>query len=177
MTNTNQVTTWVSNARNAEYGFLKAVLYALEQFQEKNNKPLYAMIAICGGKPFGNYKIENGYKLTQFNTPLKRILDVALSDVKIRFKEGKASVKVGENGGVNADIVQGLRTLAASNVGVKSQAFENAFPRIEKEKPQLTNEKAIDKLHTYMQKIADELGVPFTQVQAMASAKALLKAA
>ena len=55
-------------------------------------------------------------------------VDVALSDVKIRFKEGKASVKVGENGGVNADIVQGLRTLAASNVGVKSQAFENAFP-------------------------------------------------
>ena len=69
--------------------------------------------------------------------------------------------------------MQGLRTLAASNVGVKSEAFETAFPRIKKEKPQLTNEKAIDKLHTYMQKIADELGVPFTQVQAMASADRL----
>ena len=176
-TNVNYVSIWAGNARKAEYGFFKATLYALEQFQNKNNKPLYAMIAICGGKDFKGYKIENGYKLTQFNTPLKRILDVALSDVKIRFKDGKASVKVGENGGVNADIVQGLRTLAASNVGVKSQAFENAFPRIEKEKPQLTNEKAIDKLHTYMQKIADELGVPFTQVQAMASATALPKAA
>ena len=179
MTNTNYVSNWISNARNAEYGFFKATLYALEQFQNKNNKPLYAMIAICGGKDFKGYTIEQGYKLTQFNTPLKRILNVALSDVKIRFKDGKASVKVGENGGVNADIVQALRNLAASKVrlGVKSQAFENAFPRIEKEKPQLTNEKAIDKLHTYMQKIADELGVPFTQVQAMASAKALPKAA
>ena len=176
-TSKNFVSIWAGNARNAEYGFFNAVLYALEQFQNKNNKPLYAMIAICGGKDFKGYKIEQGYKLTQFNTPLKRILNVALSDVRIRFKEGKASVKVGENGGVNADIVQGLRTLSASKVGVKSQAFETAFPKIVKEKPQLTNEKAIDKLHTYMQKIADELGVPFTQVQAMASAKALPKAA
>jgi len=177
MTNSNQVSTWISNARNAEYGFLKATLYALEQFQEKNNKPLYAMIAICGGKPFKGYKIENGYKLTQFNTPLKRILKLALSDVNIRFKDGKASVKVGENGGVNADIVQGLRTLAASNVGVKSEAFENAFPKIEVEKAPMTHEQGMEKLQKYMDKLAKELGIPYTQVQAMASAKALPKAA
>ena len=175
--NVNHVSTWISNARNAEYGFFKATLYALEQFQNKNNKPLYAMIAICGGKDFKGYKIEQGYKLTQFNTPLKRILNVALSDVRIRFKDGKASVKVGENGGVNADIVQALRTLSASKVGVKSQAFETAFPKIVKEKPQLTHEQAMDKLQKYMDKLAQELGVSYAQVQAMASAKALPKAA
>ena len=178
-TNVNHVSIWAGNARKAEYGFLKAVLYALEQFQNKNNKPLYAMIAICGGKDFKGYKIENGYKLTQFNTPLKRILDVALSDVKIRFKEGKASVKVGDNGGVNGDVVQGLRTLIAGdkNIGVKSQAFENAFPRIEKEKPQLTHDQAMDRLQKDIDKLAQELGVSYAQVQAMASAKALPKAA
>ena len=177
--NVNHVSTWISNARNAEYGFFKATLYALEQFQNKNNKPLYAMIAICGGKDFKGYKIEQGYKLTQFNTPLKRILNVALSNVSIRFKDGKASVKVGENGGVNADRLQALRNLAASKVrqGVKSEAFDKAFPKVVKEKPQLTHEQAMDKLQKYMDKLAQELGVSYAQVQAMASAKALPKAA
>ena len=129
---TDFVKAWVSNARGAEYGFFKAVQYALEQFGEKNNKPMYALIAFTNGKSFGSYKIEDGYKLSQFSAPLKRILNVALSDVKFTFKDGKASCKVGKNGGLNNDVLEGVRTLAASNVGIKSQAFKNAFPTPEK---------------------------------------------
>ena len=54
---TDYVKAWVSNARGAEYGFFKAVEYALEQFGEKNNKPMYALIAFTNGKSFGSYKI------------------------------------------------------------------------------------------------------------------------
>ena len=129
---TDYVKVWVSNARNAEYGFFKAVQYALEQFGEKNNKPMYALIAFTNGKSFGRYKIEDGYKLSQFSAPLKRILDKALSDVKFTFKDGKASCKVGKNGGLNNDVLEGVRVLAASKVGVKSKAFAEAFPTIKK---------------------------------------------
>ena len=132
-----QVQTWVSNARNAEYGFFGAALYALEQFQEKNNKPLYALIAFTNGKKFGTYKIEEGYQLTQFKTPLKRVLDKALSNVKFTFKAGKAGVKVGENGGVNADVVRAMQELSSTyqgKIGVKSEHFTEMFPVVKAEK-------------------------------------------
>jgi len=178
-TKTDVVDKWITDARNAEYNFFYTALYALEQFKNKNNKPLYAMIAFTNGKSFGRYKIEQGYTLTQFKMPLKRILDKTLSNVDFRFKDGKASVKVGENGGVNADRLQALRNLAASKVrqGVKSEAFDKAFPKLTKEKAPLTKEKARENLHNYMAKMADTLGMPFDQVQAMASAKPLPKAA
>ncbi len=178
-TKNDPVNNWISKARNAEYGFFKATLYALAQFQHNNNKPLYAKIEFTNGKSFGRYEIEQGYTLTQFKMPLKRILDKTLSNVDFRFKDGKASVKVGENGGVNADRLQALRNLAASKVkqGVKSDAFDKAFPKLTKEKTPLTKEKAQENLHNYMAKMADALGMPFNQVQAMASAKALPKAA
>ena len=168
---TDYVKAWVSNARGAEYGFFKAVEYALEQFGEKNNKPMYALIAFTNGKSFGSYKIEDGYKLSQFSAPLKRILAVALSDVKFTFKDGKASCKVGKNGGLNHDVLEGVRTLAASKVGVKSDAFKAAFPVLTAAKPEKSHDQRVEQLHTYMAKMAKEMGVPFAQVQAMASAK------
>jgi|TARA_R100000084_G_scaffold108987_1_gene73413 hypothetical protein len=129
---TDTIQKWVGNARNAEYGFFNACLYALEQFQEKNNKPLYALIAFTNGKKFGSYQIEQGYKLTQFNAPLKRVLNHALSDVKFTFtKDGKAKVKVGENGGANADVIRAMRELSdlhKGKIGVKSEHFKEMFP-------------------------------------------------
>ena len=168
---TDYVKAWVSNARGAEYGFFKAVEYALEQFGQKNNKPMYALIAFTNGKSFGSYKIEDGYKLSQFSAPLKRILAVALSDVKFTFKDGKASCKVGKNGGLNHDVLEGVRTLAASKVGVKSDAFKAAFPVLTAAQPEKTHDQRVEQLHTYMAKMAKEMGVSFAQVQAMASAK------
>ena len=126
---TDYVKNWVSNARGAEYGFFKAVQYALEQFGEKNNLPMYALIAFTNGKKYGNYKIEDGYSLKQFSAPLKRILAVALSDVKFTFKEGKAGVVVGDNGGLNREGLEKVMMLAASNCAIRSDAFNNAFPK------------------------------------------------
>jgi hypothetical protein len=129
---TDHVKNWVSNARGAEYGFFKAVQYALEQFGEKNNLPMYALIAFTNGKKYGGYKIEQGYSLKQFSAPLKRILAVALSDVKFTFKDGKPGVKVGENGGLNREGLEKVAMLAASKCGLRSTAFDEAFPKPEK---------------------------------------------
>jgi hypothetical protein len=128
---TDHVKNWVSNARGAEYGFFKAVQYALEQFGEKNNLPMYALIAFTNGKKYGGYKIEDGYSLKQFSAPLKRILNVALSDVKFTFKDGKAGVVVGDNGGLNREGLEKVSMLAASKSAVRSTAFDNAFPKPE----------------------------------------------
>lgn len=130
---TNQVQAWMSNVRGAEYGFLKAVVYALEQFEEKNNIPLTAMVAICNGKPFSTYRIVDGDRL-QFAAPLKRVLDKALSGCKLTFKDGKAKWKVSANGGVNRDILEGLRVLSASGASIRSQAFKDAFPVVKSKK-------------------------------------------
>ena len=167
---TDYVKNWVSNARGAEYGFFKAVEYALEQFGEKNNKPMYALIAFTNGKSFGGYKIEDGYKLTQFSAPLKRILAVALSDVKFTFKDGKAACKVGPNGGLNHDVLEGVKVLAASKVGIKSKAFSDKFPTLTKPKAEKTETQCREQLHNYMEKFAKDNGFTLAQVKAMASA-------
>jgi len=167
---TDYVKSWVSNARGAEYGFFKAVEYALDQFGQKNNKPIYALIAFTNGKSFGNYKVEDGYKLSQFSAPLKRILAVALSDVKFTFKDGKASCKVGKNGGLNHDVLEGVKVLAASKVGVKSKAFAEAFPTLTKPKAEKTDVQRREQLHNYMAKFAKDNGLSIEQVKAMASA-------
>lgn len=136
---------WVSNARGAEYGFLNAVAYALEQFAARNNKPMYALIAFTNGKKFGSYKIEEGYKLTQFSAPLKRVLDYALSDVKFVFKDGKAGVKVGANGGLNRDVLDNLNAvlkLHNGRVGLKSDVFKDMFPTV-KAAPKQREDKSV----------------------------------
>ena len=163
------VQNFISNARGAEYGFLKAVAHSLECFGEKNNKPLYALMAFTNGKKFGGYKIEEGHSLVQFSTPLKRILKVALSDVKFTFKEGKAGVKVGKNGGLNHDVLEGVKVLAASKTRVKSEAFANAFPVI-KNSITKTPEQKNALLHAYMAKFAKDNSLSIGQVKAIASA-------
>ena len=167
---TDAVQNFISNARGAEYGFLKAVAHSLECFGEKNNKPLYALMAFTNGKKFGNYRIEEGHSLVQFSAPLKRILNVALSDVKFTFKEGKAGVKVGKNGGLNHDVLEGVKVLAASKTRVKSEAFDNAFPVIRAVPVEKTAEQKNALLHAYMAKFATTNGLSIGQVKAIASA-------
>ena len=101
---------------------------------------------------------------------LKRILAVALSDVKFTFKDGKASCKVGKNGGLNHDVLEGVKVLAASKVGVKSQAFKDAFPTLAKPKAEKTDVQRREQLHNYMAKFAKDNGLSIEQVKAMASA-------
>lgn len=129
MSDKNLVLSWASNVRGAEYGFIKAVIYALEQFQHKNNIPLSAMVALCNGKSFGTYKIVEGDRLA-YATPLKRILGKALSDATLTFKDGKAKWKVGANGGVNADVLELLRRLATvPGISIRHESFKTAFPK------------------------------------------------
>ena len=107
--------------------------YALEQFGEKNNLPMYALIAFTNGKKYGGYKSAvEGYSLKQFSAPLKRILAVALSDVEFTFKDGKPGVKVGENGGLNREGLEKVAMLAASKCSIRSEAFDREFPKPEK---------------------------------------------
>lgn len=130
---TDHVKNWVSNARGAEYGFFKAVQYALEQFGEKNNLPMYALIAFTNGKKYGGYKSAvQGYSLKQFSAPLKRILAVALNDVEFTFPEGKPKVEVGKDGGLNREGLEKVTLLAASKCAIRSEAFDKEFPKPEK---------------------------------------------
>lgn len=147
---TNYVSDWMSNVRGAEYGFLKAVVYALEQFDEKNNLPLYAMIAICNGKPFGSYKIIEGDRLV-YATPLRRILDKALSGVEFVFKDRKVSVRVSPNGGVNHDALETLRMLGTiPGMSIRNDAFKAAFPAKEKVKKTIEAEKGAKHVAKYL---------------------------
>lgn len=127
------VASWMGSVRGSEYGFLKAVVYALEQFEHKNNKPLTAMVAICNGKTFTGYKIVEGDRLP-YAAPLKRILSKAISGCELRLKDGKAKWKVSENGGVNRDILEALRVLVASDktCSTRSDAFKTMFPVVKK---------------------------------------------
>jgi hypothetical protein len=127
------VASWMGSVRGSEYGFLKAVVYALEQFEHKNNKPLSAMVAICNGKVFSGYKIVEGDRLP-YAAPLKRILAKALSGCDLKFVDGKSKWKVAQNGGVNRDILDGLRVLVASDrtCSVRSDAFKEMFPVVKK---------------------------------------------
>lgn len=170
MTKVNFVSAWMSDVRGAEYGFFKAVIYALEQFQENNNLPLTAMVAICNGKPFQSYKIVSGDRMS-YATPLKRILDKALSDATITFKDGKAKWKVGANGGVNADILAGLRILVAGNPNLRttSQAFKDAFPKAET----MRKVKDAEKVSTAVLKMLIDNGLTLGDVLPVLQAKAV----
>ena len=96
-------------------------------------------------------------------------MDQVLSDVTIRYKEKQAKVKVGENGGVNHDKLEGLRVLAASQVGIKSKSFDTYFPRAEKKVAEYTTEKAQDAASKLIAKIMTELQLSEGQAKALVS--------
>jgi hypothetical protein len=149
----NMVQTWASDVRSAEYGFFKAVVFALEQFQNKNNLPLTQLVAFCNGRTFNHGKDGQSSKtvsdrvkgeaksLSQYRAPLKRILDQALSGTKLVFKDGKAKWEVSPNGGVNNDALEAVRMLAAQKCTVKGDAFKDAFPVVKKAVKAWTDEQ------------------------------------
>jgi len=138
---TDEVQTFLSNARGAEYGFVGAAFYALSQFEKKNNKPLYALIAFTNGKKFGAYKIEEGYSISQFSVPLKRMIAATIVNTSFIYKDGKAAVratKKGEPMGVNTATLENLRELLDlhnGSLGIKSAPFQAMFPVAKKAEP------------------------------------------
>ena len=130
------VNSWASNARTAEYTFLKTVQFAIEQFETQNNLPLYKLIGFVDGRKVNDIKTQEGYRLKQFSTPLKNIMTKTLSNVKITFKDGKGKAVVGQNGGVNKDMLEALRVLSAQKLGPSSKEFKKTFGPAPKPKPE-----------------------------------------
>lgn len=166
---TNAIQTWMSDVRGAEYGFLSAVVFALDEFDKKNNLPLYALISICNGKPFSTYKIIKGDRLT-YAAPLKRILDETLSGIKIVFKNDKYSVRAETQGGINADKMTALRNLAEAKTRVQSDAFKAEFPVIKKDDLRSKAEK-VNAFKARAQKFAKEHDIDLTTLAAAITAK------
>lgn len=126
---------WLSNARSVENNFFGVVVYALEQFQKKNNTPLTALVAITSGKEWKGFKLPNGaVGVTQFKAPLQRILAKCLVNSTLTFKEGKAKWKVTHNGGVIGDELDKLRQLVNDGLTAKSKKFAEVFPAAKFEK-------------------------------------------
>lgn len=184
MTKTTQdaVQKFGSNSRGAEYGFLPAVAYALEEFGKKNNGPLYNLQAIVKGKTIKGFTVvsegEENIKLTQFETPLKRVLDRALSDVKFIFKDGKVTCKVGEQGGLNHDVLRELQDTLKfwdNKLTVKGDTFKAMFPAPAKAKDsddkEAKRQKALENFRKYCAKMSAETGLSMDALKAAMDAK------
>lgn len=149
----NVVLSWAGDVKGAEYGFIKAVVYALEQFKEKNNKPLYTMVALCNGKPYvGRRGIVPKDKLV-YAPALKRIVDQALSGLTLEYSVKTQDFKVkaaSPQAGLNGDVLETLRMLAViPNMSIRHEQFKKHFPKPEAVKKQRAAEavaKSITKL-------------------------------
>jgi hypothetical protein len=193
----NLVADWASDVRAADQKFIRATLYALDQFSEKNNAPLYALIALVNGKAYkgqgsvkglvqGSIKTKSGKDkpvvLTQFAAPLKRVLDGALPGFKFVYKDGSVSLSA-KNGKVDHDKVQGLRMVAAQKdaggnyVTVRCKAFLDVFPIAPKAEPKAKDAQAVQEaLAKYIAKLAKDHGFDVETIKAMATAKPAPKA-
>ena len=63
-------------------------------------------------------------------------MDKTLANVKITFKDGKGKAVVGENGGVNKDMLEALRVLTAQKLGPNSKQFKEVFGPEKKPTPE-----------------------------------------
>jgi len=168
---TYSVKDWGSDIRNAETRFFPMVADCLEQLNNGNSTDLAKLLCITHGKKSSIITVIEGERL-KFATPLKRILNYALEGVEIKFdakKKAGVRIKVGDNGGASTDRIQALRNLGKATIA--SDAFKAAFPVLTAAKPEKSHDQRVEQLHTYMAKMAKEMGVSFAQVQAMASAK------
>lgn len=170
MAKQNQIDKWASSARNAEFGFIGAVVFGLDQFSKGNRLPLTKMIALANGKTWNGSRVCKGVKLTGFAGPLKRILDKALSDCDLTFKDGDAKWKVGAQGGVNSDVLMALNKIVGESY--RSDKFKELFPVV-KSQVTVTDEvrqKAADAARKRLEKQADELGMGFADLMALIAA-------
>jgi hypothetical protein len=158
------VTAWAGDARGAEYGFIKAVAYALEQFKEKNNKPLYKMLAICNGKPYAKMSIVEKDRLA-YAVPLNRVIKAALVGMTITYvvKECDFRVNAGEDACVDEGILEGLRMLATvPGMSIRHGQFKKLFPVVASDKPKKA--KDADKVGAAMAKMLKDNGLSLADV-------------
>lgn len=167
-----------SNTRNMEYNFFPAMIYALEQFENKNNKPLYRLYAFVNGKQVKgvtgifNADGDNNLKAQQFVAPLKRVITKALPGVTFVFKDGNCKVKVAKNGGLNHDVLMEMQECIATwrNVSVRSEAFKSMFPAVKPAKKELTKVQQKEKIDAALKRLADSLDMTEQAVIALMQA-------
>lgn len=182
----NMVNDWASDIRGADEKFIRAMVYALDQFGQKNNAPLYNLIAICNGKVFKGKDSIRGLsrgandkmpRLTQFANPLKRVLDSAAAGFTFKYKDGVVSVSVKKGAAIDVSKVEALRMLCAKGadgrfISARSSEFAKVFPAPEKaEKPKKSAQEVQEQLAKYLAKLAKDSGFDLETVKAMANAK------
>lgn len=182
----NMVNDWASDIRGADEKFIRAMVYALDQFGQKNNAPLYNLIAICNGKVFKGKDSIRGLargandklpRLTQFATPLKRVLDSAAVGFSFKYKDGAVSVSIKKGAAIDVSKVEALRMLCAKGadgryISPRSVEFTKIFPAPEKaEKPKKSAQEVQEQLAKYIAKLAADSGFDLAVIQAMATAK------
>ena len=169
------VQTFIANNRGAEYGFFKAVQVALINFKAKNNLDFYRLAAYTNGKKFGRVQADPTGK--RFNSPLKRILEKALPNVKLVFKDGKCAVKI--EGEIDAQLldnaIKAVEMLAASKAMIKDEAFDNAFPKPDVAPAIKTVDQQREQLTNYLEKFAKDNGITFENAKAMVSSLSVVK--
>tara|TARA_R110000787_G_scaffold169684_1_gene282380 strand:+ start:217 stop:801 length:585 start_codon:yes stop_codon:yes gene_type:complete len=171
----NAVETFISNSRGAEYGFFKAVQVALINFKDKNNLSFYKLAAYTNGKKFGRVQADPSGK--RFNSPLKRIIEQALPNVKLVFKDGKCAVKI--EGEIDIKLldnaIKSVEMLAASKTMIASEAFDNAFPKPDVLPTIKTVDQQRDQLTKYLEKFAKDNGITFENAKAMVSSLSVVQ--
>jgi hypothetical protein len=140
---TDHVKSWLSDVRGAEYGFFKAVVQALESFNEGDTNSLGKLLCITHGKTCKRLKVVEKDRMP-YATPLKRILDHALEGVTYKFDKSKDFGVVfdrGDNGGVSPDRIEALRVLGTKTI--RDKAFKDAFPAVKKTETKPREDKAV----------------------------------
>lgn len=124
------VTSWLSGAKSAEYGFFLAVYIALDHFTNGNRDPLAKMITVCNGKKAKRIRNVEGQKL-MYSAPLKRILQHCLANVGVKADASKdfgVAWTVPDNAGVNRDKTELVKALAQGGESPRGKTFRDVFP-------------------------------------------------
>ena len=165
------VRSWASDVRAAETGFMKTLVWSLEQFQNKNNAPLAQMVALVNGKALKGFKTLEGEKLAQYATPMRVVIHHALADTKLVIKDGVEKFKVGPQGGVNNDKLEALRMLAAQKITYRAEAFKKEFPKPVKETKEKDDAAIRAQFLKYCDKFALDNGLSKDTLRHMLDAK------
>ena len=167
---TNQVNTWIKDTRNSEYGFFKAVVFALESFNNGDGNSLGKLLSITHGKTAKRLKTVQGDRL-QYATPLANILSHALEGVEFKYDKTADFGVVftrGDNGGASTDRIEALKVLGRTSI--RCDTFKAAFPKIAKDKKKKTLEQKQKQATAWLQKFAKDNGMSVKAAKALISA-------
>lgn len=166
----NYTQTWLNNATGAEYGFIRAVVHALESFNNGDTNALGKMLTVTHGKKCKRIKRQEPERLV-YAAPLKRILGHALEGVSYKFnKDADFGVvfECGDNGGVSLEHIKALKQFAGKTV--RDKGFKEAFPVIKKDKGEVTLEQKQAKAKAWAERFAKDNGMTVEAVKALVSA-------